>query len=199
MATAATPAVEASAPAKGKKKLIIIIVAAVLLLVLAGGAALLLLKKKPADGETEDGEAKTSATADGHDAKAAPVFVALENFTVNLADRQAERYAQVGITLELEATTSADQIKLFMPAIRNNILMAISDRTAPELVDREGKTQLAARIRREASRALGVAVEEEAAAEPEDAEDGAPKKKKRKKAPQVLPIKAVHFSTFIIQ
>ena len=30
-----------------------------------------------------------------------PAFVPLDPFTVNLADREAERYAQVGITLEL--------------------------------------------------------------------------------------------------
>ena len=70
---------------------------------------------------------------------AAPVFVPLDPFTVNLADRQADRYAQVGITLEIEDAKTGDEIKAFMPAIRNNVLMAIGDRTAADLLGREGK------------------------------------------------------------
>jgi len=135
------------------------------------------------------------------------VFVPLDPFTVNLADREAERYAQVGITLEIDDPKIGDQIKAYMPAIRNQILMAIADRTASELLGRDGKTQLAERVRRETSRALGVDVPEEEAAAPAAAEadeEGKPKKaaKKKKKAasaPVVLPIKAVHFANFIIQ
>ncbi len=196
MATAAptATATDAPAPAKGKKKLIIIIAVAVLVLAGGGGAAMVLLKKKPA-AEGEDGEPAASATQ--HDPKAVPVFVPLDPFTVNLADREAERYAQVGITLEIADAKVGDQIKIFMPAIRNNILMAIADRTASDIAGREGKLALAEKVRREASRAMGIEVEEE---DPEAEEDEAPKKKKpKKKAAQVLPIKAVHFSNFIIQ
>ena len=117
---------------------------------------------------------------------------------MNLADRTAERYAQVGITLEVEDAKVGDQIKVFMPAIRNNILMALAEKSAAELMDREGKTKLAERIRRETSRALGYDVEEP---DPEDAVDEEkPKKKSKKKKVEVtLPITAVHFSNFIIQ
>jgi len=195
MATAAPPtATDAPAPAKGKKKLIVIVAVAVLVLAGGGGAAMMLLKKKPVD-EGEDSEPVAQAVK--HDPKAAPVFVPLDPFTVNLADREAERYAQVGITLEISDAKVGDQIKAFMPAIRNNILMTIADRSAAELAGREGKLQLAEKVRREASRAMGIEIEDEDTAEDEDA---APKKKpKKKKAPQVLPIRAVHFSNFIIQ
>lgn len=196
MATAAPTATEAPAPAKGKKKLVIIIIAAAVLVLAGGGAgAMLLLKKKSAAAEGEDGEPVAHAVA--HDPKAVPVFVPLDAFTVNLADRDAERYAQVGITLEIADAEVGDQIKAFMPAIRNNILMTIADRTAAEMAGREGKLALAEKIRREASRAMGVEVEDEEAADTE--EDPPPKKKGKKKAPQALPIKAVHFSNFIIQ
>jgi len=191
--TTATTATNVAAPAKGKKKLIIIIVAvAVFVLVGGGGAAMLLLKKPAAEGE--DGEPAANAVA--HDAKTVPIFVPLEPFTVNLADREAERYAQVGITLEITDNKVGDQIKAFMPAIRNNILMAIADRTASELLDRDGKQQLAETVKREASRALGIEVgKEEVSAVDEDTL----KKKRKKPAPPLLPIKAVHFSNFIIQ
>jgi flagellar FliL protein len=207
----AAPAAEAAPSAKkGNKKLIIIIAAAVLVLGGGGGAAMLLMKKK-VDPDAEGGEEQTTAAkghekaAASHDPKAVPVFVPLDPFTVNLADRNAERFAQIGVTLEIEDAHIGDQIKTFMPAIRNNILMTIADRTAGELMGREGKAKLAERIRRAASRGLGAEVDELEEDAPDDAEaaDEAPAKakaKKKKKKPELaLPIKAVHFSNIIIQ
>ncbi len=208
MSTAAT-VVEAPPPAKGKKKLIIIIAAvAALVLVGGGGAAYFLLKKSPAaeadaeaegDAEAADESHAAPAKSSGkHDPKSAPIFVPLDPFTVNLADRDAERYAQIGITLEIDEAHTGDLIKTYMPAIRNNILMSIADLTAGELMGRDGKAMLAERIRRETSRALGMEVPEEEAAdeEPKAGKKAAPRKKKRA---LVLPVKAVHFSNFIIQ
>ncbi len=222
--SAAAAAAEAPSPApKGKKKLIIIVAAAVLLLSLAGGVTVFMMKRSAAaaaaaaaaaeEGAEDGGEeaaashAPAKAGAAKHDPKAMPVFVPLDPFTVNLADREAERYAQIGITLEVEDAKVADQMKVYMPAIRNNILMAMADRTAGELMGRDGKIKLGERIKRETSRALGVDVpEEEATDEAEEAKpgkakaDGKPAKKKKKKvATAPLPIKAVHFSNFIIQ
>ena len=198
-----TVTAEAPAPAKGKKKLIIIIAVVILVLAVGGVAAMMLMKKKAtdADGEGADDHAPTKAAVSKHDPKAVPVFVPLDPFTVNLADREAERYAQVGITLEISDTQVANQIKLYMPAIRNHILMAIADRTAAELMGREGKALLAEKVRQETSRAIGVELsQEEAAPEDEGAKPGAKKAKKKKKAEaQELPVKAVHFSNFIIQ
>ena len=202
----AAPAAEKAAPAKGSKKMIIMIAAAVLVLGGGGGAAMVLMKKKvdpDAEGAEDHAPAKAAhAPAAKRDPKAAPVFVPLDPFTVNLADRNAERFAQVGVTLEIEDAHLGDQIKTYMPAIRNNILMVIADRTAGELMGREGKAKLAERIRRAASRALGVEVDElddeDDAAEAEA--DAKPKKKKKKKKAEVsLPIRAVHFSNIIIQ
>ena len=206
----AAAAAEAPPPAKGKKKLIIIIAVAAIVLLGAGGGAFFMMKKMAAaaaEAEAEGGDAtaahKTAPAAAKKDPKALPVFVPLEPFTVNLADRNADRYAQVGITLEVEDNLTADQIKNYMPAIRNNILMLLADRTAAELMGRDGKFKLAERMRKETSRALGVEIEEEeveeAAADDNTQADAKPKKKKKKKAAAVLPIKAVHFSNFIIQ
>jgi flagellar protein FliL len=221
MSTAATAAIaDAKLPAKGKKKKLILIIAAVAVLVLgAGGAALFVMKKnaaaaaEAAEADDEDGQTvahKKAAAAHKHDPKAMPVFVPLEPFTVNLADRDAERYAQVGVTLEIPDAKVGEQIKSFMPAIRNNVLLAIADRTAAELLGRDGKAKLADKIKRETARALGVEVEDEAGADAahsdsdEKAENKAEKKasakkKKKKTAEPEMPVKAVHFSNFIIQ
>ena len=196
-------AAEVPVPARGKKKLILIVAVASLLLAIGGGAAAFLLKKG-AGAEAADAQEEDVATAEASssgEARVTPIFVPLDPFTVNLADRNADRYAQVGITLEIDSTKTGEQIKTYMPAIRNNILMAIADRTAADLLGREGKTQLAERVKRETSRALGYEVPEEDGNTGADEEDkpAAQGRKKRRSTAPALPVKAVHFSNFIIQ
>ena len=206
----AAAAADASPPAKSKKKLIILIAVVALVLAGGGGAAFFMMKKKAAEAaESGDGEAVADShgpakAAARHDPKAVPVFVPMDPFTVNLADREAERYAQIGITLEIDDAKTGDQIKNYMPAIRNNILMAIADRTAAELMGREGKARLAEKIKRETARALGYEIDDDEADggqadEPPAKPAAKGSKKKKKPAPPVLPIRAVHFSNFIIQ
>jgi flagellar FliL protein len=199
MATA--PAAEQAAPKGGGSKKLIIILAAVLVLVLAGGgAALMLLKKKPAE-EGEDGE----EAAEVHTPKAKakpksgqpPTFVPLDPFTVNLADKDVDRFAQVGVTLEVDDPKFADQLKAYMPAIRSNVLMVLAHKTAADLLTREGKEKLAREIIRESVRPMGIELDDE---DEEEAATDAPKKKKKKKKAQVeSPVTQVHFSNFIVQ
>lgn len=209
-AAAATDAADAS-PKKGKKKLIIMIAAVVALLGVMGGGAVFYLKQKAAaeaaaaeaEDEEEDGEAvasKKHAAKDSHkkDEKAAPpVFVPLDPFVVNLADREADRFAQVGITLEVSDAKVGDEIKAYMPAIRNNVLLLLAHKTSAELMEPEGKELLAREVRREALRPMGYDLPEE------DEDDSSSKRKKKKKkaepAADDLPIKSVQFSSFIIQ
>jgi flagellar FliL protein len=205
--SAAATAVDAAPPAKGKKKLIIIIAVALLVVLGGGGAALMMMKSKAAAAaeaeaeEDSDEAAPAKKAAAKRDPKVAPVFVPLEPFTVNLADRNADRYAQIAVTLELNDPTLEPQIKTYMPAIRSNVLLSIADRTADELLARDGKKELARRIVRETSRALGYEVPpEEPVAAATEADDPPKKKtKKAKPAEAELPIRAVHFSNFIIQ
>ena len=190
-ATAATPA----APKPGNKKKLIVIVGAALLVVAAGGGgALFFLKKNAAAEDGGDGEATHEVAK--HDPKTAPTFVPLEPFTVNLADRDAERYAQVGVTFGVADSKVADSIKQFMPAIRNNILLVLAHKTAAELLSPDGKDKLAQEIRRETARALGYEVDDEA----DDAAADRPGKKKRsRRAAPALPVQDVYFSNFIVQ
>lgn len=204
MSNAAAAADAAPAP-KGKKKLIIIIAAAVLLLGGGGGAALMLMKKKPVDEEggeeaahVEKAKPKAKPAGPKHDPKNPPAFAQLDPFTVNLADRETERYAQVAVTLELDDAKTADQVKTYMPAIRNNILMVLAHKTSAQILGAEGKTKLAGEIQRATSRALGVEVDEPEE-ETADDEEAPKKKKKKKKVDVALPVLAVHFSNFIVQ
>jgi flagellar protein FliL len=183
-------AVADAAPAKGGKKLLLIIVAAVLVIAVAGVAALLLLKKKAVEDEDDWDAPSTTQSTRKVDPAAIPTFLPLDTFTVNLADRTSERYAQVGVTLEVETKETADRLKAYMPAIRSNILLVLSQKTSTELMDRAGKEQLAMDIMRESVRPLGIDLV---------AQESAPADGRRPRARVHNPIVAVHFSNFIIQ
>lgn len=201
MATAPA-AVDAAPKGGGKKKLIIILAAVLLLVLVGGGAAVMLLKKKPVDEEADDGTEAVEAPAKpkAH-AKSdhPPTFVPLDPFTVNLADKDVDRFAQVGVTLQVEDPKVADQIKAYMPAIRSNVLMVLSHKTAAELLTREGKEKLAREIMRESARPMGIEVDDEEDEAAAAASDAPKKKKKKKKAAVENPISQVLFSNFIVQ
>jgi flagellar protein FliL len=181
------PAEPGPSAAKGKKKLILIGVTALLLLAALGaGAAFWRAQSKHDENAvdaTDDGE--HDAVADGRpkkkvDKKGLPVFLPLDLFTVNLADREAERYAQVGVTLELADLKTSDLLKAYMPAVRNDVLMLIAQKKAADLQDRAGKLELAREIRRAAMKPL-----DDSDDKGNDSDD--------------VPVRAVHFSSFIIQ
>ncbi|MBI3157349.1 MAG: flagellar basal body-associated FliL family protein [Burkholderiales bacterium] len=187
----------AAPPAKGRKKLILVVAALLVLLALAAAAALLLLKSRASAEDDADADAAQAHAPSRAplDAAQAPAYVPLDAFTVNLADRDADRYAQVAVVLELADPGHAEAIKAFMPAVRNNILMVLAHKTARELMERDGKQRLAEEIRRETARALGMEVGDAA---DEDA-GGAERPAKRRARAPVLPVRAVHFATFIVQ
>lgn len=185
-------------PKKGKKKLIIIVAVAVLLAAGAGGGAFMWKKKR--DAAAAEAAAAAASGEEGEDAEAKPVvkrdtsknppaFLPLDAFVVNLADRETDRYAQIGITLELESPKHAEQIKAYMPAIRNGILLVLAHKTSQELLTRSGKEKLADEIMREAVKPLGI-----------ELEDGSEEDKNSGKTPlEESPVRHVHFSSFIIQ
>lgn len=141
--------VEGDAPPKKSKKLLIIIVAAVVLLAAAGGGAFLLLSKNADhedDEEVATEKAKPAKKKKGEKA-APPVYVPFEAFTVNLSPEQGEQFLQVVISVEVEDLATGDNLKLFMPKLRNRVMLLLSDKKASELMSKEGKEKLASEIR----------------------------------------------------
>ncbi len=228
-AVMADPAVDDAPVTRRPKKKLILIGAAVLALVLALGAgAIVFLKQRAAHAaaaaEEEAASAEPSTAAAAGATKGVPFYLPLDPFIVNLADKEADRYAQIGITFELESSMSGDQIKAYMPAIRNAVLMILANKTSKDLLNREGKEQLALEIQREAVRPMGIEV---AAPEPVtlapvavamagsaaaantasapasaiggDAASSLKAKPRRRAESQRNPIQHVHFSSFIIQ
>ena len=172
------------------------------------------MRAAKAAAEAEDGDdVVAEATEKAHASKTLPTFMPLEPFVVNLADRDTDRFAQIGVTLELTDAAAVDRIKAFMPAIRNGILLVLADKKSEELLAREGKEKLAAEILRESVRPLGIQVKVPTpVAEAGDAKskgqngdqadpsDKPAKARKGKPEPaQPNPVQRVHFSSFIIQ
>ncbi len=191
----APAATDASAPpkAKGKKMMVIIVVAVVLLLAIGGGAFMFLGRS-----HGEEGEEAPVAHAKPKEGLP-PTFLPMDNMVVNLADAGGEKFAQIGITIEVADQKTSDKVKLYFPTIRSSVLMLVSQRTSEELLTKDGKEKLATDIYREVSRPLGFTIE----ADEEKADDEKPRKKgesARKKArAEPNPVYGVLFSSFIIQ
>ena len=207
--TAATATAEAGAvPFKRDRKKLLIVVAAALVLVLAaGGGGVWVLKTRAAQaaalaaGEDEAPHPEATQAAAKSDAKGIPVFLPLDPFIVNLADKDVDRYAQIGITLELETPVFADRVKAYMPAVRNAILLVLAQKSSRDLLGRSGKEDLADEIMREAVRPMGIDIPAPEPVSGTAAQDEAPVRTSRraKKAPVRNPVQHVHFSSFIIQ
>ena len=183
--------------------LLIIIGAVVAVLVIGGGAAAWFLSRS-SHAEGEEGGAP-AAHKEKEAPKVAPTFLPMENMVVNLADPGGDRFAQIGITLEVDDAKTAEQVKQYLPSIRSGILMLVSQRTSSELLQREGKEKLANDVLREVSRPLGYSVPTERERERErardrdreaDEEDDRPA---RRRAEPRNPVRRVLFSNFIIQ
>jgi flagellar FliL protein len=176
----------APVPAKSKKMLLII-VAAVVVLGLAGGAGWMFLSKKAAAPDAEEDVAEPVHEAH----RGPPVYLPLDNMVVNLADPGGEKVVQVGVTLELSDVKATEKVKAYLPAIRNGILLLLSQRTSEELLQREGKEKLAADILADSSRHF-------VSEAPQGTAEGA-KPKKNKADEGENPVRSVLFSSFIVQ
>jgi len=179
-----TAEVDAAEPAPvGRKKRLLMIGAIVLAvaLVAAGATTYFVMTKKRVAAQAAGLDLYGDAAA-GEATQAMPTtpptFLPLEPFVVNLADKDSDRFAQVGVTLELHDNAVAETLRSYMPAIRNGVLLVLAQKGSQELLSAEGKRTLADEIRREAMRPL--------AGRSFAGDNGAP-------------VRAVHFSSFIIQ
>ena len=136
----------AQAPARKRlpKKLIIMVAAALMLGVSAAGA-FIYLKRTPAAAADA---ARTS------EPRKLPNFVDLDPFTVNLAEKDQDRYMQIKFSLEVASHDAEGTIKEMMPALRSEILLVLGSRQASDLAGRAGKEALAKDIVDAANKSL---------------------------------------------
>lgn len=198
------------APRLGKKKLIVIAAMVVLALLVASVGTLLYAQQRRAAALSEAGGLSIDDAwpEQRNSHRAPPTFVGLEPFVVNLADKDAERFAQIGITLEIDDPAFADEVRTWMPAIRNGILMIIAHKSSRELTERAGKEALAHEILLEAVRTMGLPVPaaamrstSRATASTPEAGDGRAVESLPGAQPRIppTPLRHVHFSSFLIQ
>ena len=173
-----------AAPGKSKKLIVIVAIVAVLAIVAAAAYVLMMQRQH----NSADGDEGASATV------TVPTFLPLDNMVANLSDPGGDRFVQLGITLELADEKTASTVKQYLPSIRNGILMLVSQRTADELLAREGKEKLAADILEEVSAPLGFGANaKKRARDDEDADEDRPRSSRKN------PVRRVLFSSFIIQ
>lgn len=189
------------APAKHGKGLLVALITTLMLLVagVAGGAAWYLSSGDRDTHAAADPAGEADAKKRNRNPKEARIFVPMDQFVVNLNDSNLDRYAQVAVVLEVEDSPTENRIKAAMPAVRNEILLLLSSRSAAELLSLEGKEQLA----------IDIAV----AAHAVLSNDAPPRPASRANGPDAElaptqrtfddvdtgPIAAVHFSQFIVQ
>jgi flagellar FliL protein len=132
-ANLAVVADSAAAPVKKKKKskLLLVVVLTLVLLAAGGGAAAWWFLGR-------------GAAAPEHKAEAVkpPVFHTLDPFTVNLAEENGDHYLQLSVVYQVVDDKTVDQVKTYLPIIRNRILLLLSSKRPSELNTPEGKQKL---------------------------------------------------------
>lgn len=177
--------VATSVPAKSRKKMLLLIVIGVLVLAVASLGAVLILKKKGKAATEEETVAEEPSTAK-FDPHKLPVFLPMEPFTVNLQPENGEQFLQVVISLRIEDEKTGEQVKIFMPQIRHEILALLSSKKSSEITSQEGRESLAEEMRDIINSILGWTP---------------PKKKKKAssgKGSDGAPVAGVFFTQFIV-
>jgi flagellar FliL protein len=171
------------APAAPKKrKLLIIIITVVVVLLLAGGGLVtfLLMTKKDAahaEGEAVIAEKPKKDEKKGH----APIYLGLDPFTVNLTSDAGDQFLQVTLSLDVADPESQEKVKVFLPKIRNDIMLHLSGKKPSELATREGKEALAAELKKQINTVV------------------TPELTPKEGKPTLPPVREVLFTSFIIQ
>ncbi len=193
-------------PVRKGKRLIVWVTLALLIAGSAGGAYWYFVRGQGADpNEPRQQSVKP------------PIFVPLDNFTVNLQLEDAPQFLQVGLSLKVADNAAADLIKLHIPEIRDRILLLLSSKKSSQLLTLDGKQKLAAEIVASVNAIIAPAapmaspkrkpkpkVDENAEGEDPaagDAEEAAAAEEKsaRVTVAPVLPVKSVLFTSFIVQ
>lgn len=80
------------------------------------------------------------------EAPAAPIFVALEPFTVNLMPGGRSRFLHVALTLKVGDAKSQALVAQYLPEVRSRVLTVLSNREGDALVAAADKAKLASDI-----------------------------------------------------
>jgi len=94
----------------------------------------------------------TGANAEGGGGES--LYHKLEPFTVNLSG--LERVIQVRITLKLANAEVGSKVSLYLPAIRNQMILLLSEKTGEELQTLDGKNMMIKEAKKALNKTLGL-------------------------------------------
>jgi flagellar FliL protein len=142
MARTATPdaAAAAAAPKKKSRKGLILAVLAVLVLGAGGAGGWFWWSSQQAAATPGAAKAEPKTPAKP------PVFVTLDPFTVNLQEENGEHYLQVQVVYHVADDKVTEQLKVYLPVLRNRILILLAAKRPSELNAPDGKTKLVAEL-----------------------------------------------------
>jgi flagellar FliL protein len=137
----------------GKKRdwkfLLILVLLAILLILAVGAGAYYIGVQAAGSTETQSTEGETKEKSSGFSFGSADYLgplVELEDFVVNITDREQTRYLKVSITLEAADKKTKSEVENRLPQVRDTIIFQVSGKTYDQLRDLEGKKQLQAEL-----------------------------------------------------
>ena len=95
---------------------------------------------------TAEMERTKSARTAGNKIDELGPLVPINEFLINLLDKNNSRYLKATMTLEVNNEEAVEEIQTRMPQIRDAILLLTSNKTYAELQDLQGKMQLRAEL-----------------------------------------------------
>ncbi|MFS2220916.1 flagellar basal body-associated protein FliL [Pantoea sp. B65] len=130
------------AKTKGRKRSIMIPALLVVTLIACGvaGYTVWRMMNKPAD---------AAHAVEKQEPPAAPIFLALDTFTVNLvnADNDPDRVLYVGFTLRVPNEETHRRMTDYLPEVRSRLLLLLSRQNAVALANEQGKQDLVTQIK----------------------------------------------------
>ncbi len=133
--------------AKKSKKMLFVGIVIVLLMTGVGAGAYMLGAKKNATVVPLDSKEKNVPPKEttGVESRIGPM-VEIDNFVVNLMEREDIRYLKASITLEADSSEAEEELRNRISQVRDLILLHTGNKSLDELRDLQGKMQLRAEL-----------------------------------------------------
>ena len=183
--------------AKGNKMTNILLISLIVLVLIIGGVGgWLLLSKGDKAGES------SSATGEKEKKNLKPLkyLTLVPEFVINFGPGSKVRYLQIDLQVASRDESALSTMNVYMPVIRNDILVLLSGQTFEDLKSRAGKEALQKKILNKLNLVITKATSEEQNKEESNA-DVSEEITETAQEEQVIkgPIENVYFTSFIMQ